>query len=68
LEDGCYVYFVHTFSAQQTDPDQVIATTDYGVEVTAAVQNGNFYGCQFHPEKSGETGLQILRNFGELNR
>ncbi len=68
LEDGCYVYFVHSFSAQQTDSNQVIATTDYGLRVTAAVQNGNFFGCQFHPEKSGETGLQILKNFGELNR
>lgn len=68
LEEGSYVYFVHSFSAQQTDPSQVIATTDYGVEVTAAVQNGNFFGCQFHPEKSGETGLHILKNFGALNR
>ena len=68
LDDGCYVYFVHSFSAQQTDPAQVIALTDYGIPVTAAVQNGNFFGCQFHPEKSGETGLQILKNFGELNR
>ena len=68
LEDGCYVYFVHSFSAQQMDPGQVIATTDYSLPVTAAVQNGNFFGCQFHPEKSGETGLQILKNFGELNR
>ena len=68
LEDGVYVYFVHSFSAQQTDGTQVIATTNYGVEVTAAVQNGNFFGCQFHPEKSGEMGLHILKNFGELNR
>jgi len=68
LEEGAYVYFVHSFSAQKTRADQVIATTDYPLEVTAAVQNGNFFGCQFHPEKSGETGLQILKNFGELNR
>ena len=68
LEDGVYVYFVHSFSAQQTDSAQVVATTNYGVEVTAAVQNGNFFGCQFHPEKSGEIGLHILKNFGELNR
>jgi len=68
LEEGAYVYFVHSFSAQQTRADQVIATTEYPLEVTAAVQNGNFFGCQFHPEKSGETGLQILKNFGELNR
>ena len=49
------------------DPSTVIARTDYGVPVTAAVQKGNVYGCQFHPEKSGEVGLQILRNFGGLN-
>lgn len=67
LEDGERVYFVHSFSAQETDPAQVIAATDYGVNVTAAVQSGNFFGCQFHPEKSGEAGLQILKNFGELN-
>lgn len=68
LENGVSVYFVHSFSAQNTDPEQVIALTDYGVPVTAAVQNGNFFGCQFHPEKSGETGLAILRNFAALNR
>lgn len=68
LEDGVSVYFVHSFSAQNNDPSQVIAVTDYGLPVTAAVQNGNFFGCQFHPEKSGETGLAILRNFASLNR
>ena len=68
LDNGASVYFVHSFSAQDTDPAQVIATTDYGLPVTAAVQNGNFFGCQFHPEKSGETGLAILRNFASLNR
>ncbi len=68
ISEGAYVYFVHTFSAQQTDPAQIIAVTDYGGTVPAAVQNGNFFGCQFHPEKSGETGLQILKNFGGLNR
>ena len=68
LTDGVSVYFVHSFSAQETDPAQVIATTDYGLSVTAAVQNGSFFGCQFHPEKSGETGLTILRNFAALNR
>jgi glutamine amidotransferase len=48
--------------------EQVIATTDYGPEVTAAVQNGYVFGTQFHPEKSGDVGLQILKNFGALNR
>lgn len=67
VEAGSYVYFVHSFCAVADDPATVIAQTDYGVPVTAAVQKGNVYGCQFHPEKSGEVGLQILRNFGGLN-
>lgn len=67
VEEGSYVYFVHSFCAVADDPKTVIAQTDYGVPVTAAVQKGNVYGCQFHPEKSGEVGLQILRNFGGLN-
>lgn len=68
VEEGSYVYFVHSFCAVAEDPATVIAQTDYGVPVTAAVQKGNVYGCQFHPEKSGEVGLQILRNFGGLNK
>ena len=68
VEAGSCVYFVHSFCGVETRPEQVIATTDYGATVVAAVQNGNVYGCQFHPEKSGETGLQILKNFGGLNR
>ena len=68
VEEGSCVYFVHSFCGVETRPEQVIATTDYGATVVAAVQNGNVYGCQFHPEKSGETGLQILKNFGGLNR
>lgn len=68
VEPGSYVYFVHSFCAVASDPDDVIAQTDYGVPVTAAVGKGNVYGCQFHPEKSGEVGLQILKNFGGLNR
>ena len=68
LDEGACVYFVHSFSAQECDPAQIIATTDHGCAVVAALQNGNFYGCQFHPEKSGEVGLQILKNFGAMNR
>ena len=68
VDEGSYVYFVHSFSAQHTDPDQVRAVSQYGVPVIAAVQNGNFFGCQFHPEKSGETGLAILQNFAGLTR
>lgn len=68
VEEGAYVYFVHTFCGVADDPADVIAQTEYGPDVLAAVSHGNVYGCQFHPEKSGETGLQILKNFGELNR
>ena len=68
VDEGSYVYFVHSFSAQHTDPDQVSAVSQYGVPVIAAVQNGNFFGWQFHPEKSGETGLAILQNFAGLTR
>ena len=67
VEEGNYVYFVHSFCGVAADPATVIAQTDYGTPVVAAVQKGNVYGCQFHPEKSGEVGLQILRNFGGLN-
>ena len=68
LEDGAYVYFVHSFCGVAADEKNVTARTDYGASVVAAVRSGNVYGCQFHPEKSGEPGLQILKNFGELNR
>lgn len=60
-----YVYFVHSYYAETT-AEYVIATTDYGVEMTAAVQKDNVYGCQFHPEKSSEVGLSILKAFCEL--
>lgn len=68
VEEGAYVYFVHSFSGVATRPDEVIARTDYGGPVTAAVQNGLVFGTQFHPEKSGEVGLQILKNFGAMSR
>ena len=68
LEDGAWVYFVHSYCGVAASEEDVIARTEYGVSVAAAVRSGNVYGCQFHPEKSGETGLQILKNFGELNR
>ena len=68
IDQGSYVYFVHSYCGVASDFADVIAQTDYGTWVTAAVQRGGVYGCQFHPEKSGEVGLQILRNFGGLNR
>ena len=63
-QDDC-VYFVHSFYATDCD-DSVIATAEYGKELTAAVQKDNVMGCQFHPEKSGEVGLNILRAFCEM--
>lgn len=68
IDPGAYVYFVHSFCGKAEDPGQVIAVTDYGTPVVAAVQSGNVFGTQFHPEKSGEVGLAILKNFGEMNR
>lgn len=65
IKEGDYVYFVHSYYAVDCT-DSLIATTDYGITVTAAVQNGNVYGTQFHPEKSGEVGLKILKAFCEV--
>ena len=66
--DGEYAYFVHSYYADPEDDDTVVATTDYGVEFPSIVANeaGNVFGTQFHPEKSGETGLRILRNFVDI--
>ncbi len=64
IREGDFVYFVHSFYATDCD-EAVIAVSDYGASLTAAVASGNVYGCQFHPEKSGEVGLQILRAFCE---
>ncbi len=65
IHDGDCVYFVHSYYATDCD-ESVIATAEYGVELTAAVANGNVYGCQFHPEKSGAVGLAILKAFVDL--
>ena len=65
IDEGDFVYFVHSYYASGCDRS-VIATTDYGAEITAAAASGNVYGCQFHPEKSGQVGLNILRAFCEL--
>ena len=65
IKEGDYVYFVHSFFASNCD-DSVIAETDYGAPLTAACAKKNIMGCQFHPEKSGEVGLNILRAFCEM--
>ncbi len=66
LPEDPYVYFVHSYYLQAEDPAIVAATTEYGVTVHASVEKDNVFACQFHPEKSGETGLAILKNFVEL--
>ena len=58
-----HFYFAHSFHVQVSDPQAKIAHTDYGFPLTASIQKANLYGVQFHPEKSGEQGLQVLRNF-----
>ena len=64
LNEGDCVYFVHSYYAADCS-ESIIATAEYGAELTAAVANGNVCGCQFHPEKSGDVGLKILRAFCE---
>ena len=64
-KNGGYVYFVHSYAAR-CPSENVAAYCDYGGKVPALVQNGNVFGAQFHPEKSGEVGLNILRSFYEL--
>lgn len=66
LDEGDYVYFVHSYYLEAADHSIVKATAEYGVSIHAAVEEGTVFACQFHPEKSGETGLKILKNFVEL--
>ena len=63
-KDGEYVYFVHSYSAVNCE-ESLLASTEYGADLTACVGKDNVFGCQFHPEKSGETGLRMLKAFCE---
>ncbi len=65
INEGDYVYFVHSYYGTGCK-DSLLATTEYGAELTAAVGKKNVFGCQFHPEKSGDTGLKILKAFAEI--
>lgn len=65
VPEGSYVYYVHSFYAKDCI-ESTVAVSDYGVEITGAVEHNNFYGTQFHPEKSGSVGLDILRAFSEI--
>ena len=65
VKEGSYVYYVHSFYAKDCS-ESVVAVSDYGTEITGAVEYNNYYGTQFHPEKSGKTGLSILKAFSEI--
>ena len=66
IDEGAYVYFVHSYYLSAEDRNIVTATTDYNVTVDASVECGNVFACQFHPEKSADVGMQILKNFLEV--
>ncbi len=68
LREQEYFYFAHSFHAQITDPQARVAYADYGGPIAASVQKNNIYGVQFHPEKSGAVGMDVLRNFESICR
>ena len=66
VKDHSYVYFVHSYYPQPTDPDVIVTTTDYGIRFPSMVTKKNLFATQFHPEKSSRTGLMILNNFVKI--
>ena len=66
IKEDAYVYFVHSYYLKAENEEIVKATTEYGTHIHASVEQGNVFACQFHPEKSSDVGLQILKNFVEL--
>lgn len=66
INNGAYVYFVHSYYLKAADEDIVAAKTDYCTQIHASVESGNVFACQFHPEKSSDVGLKILKNFADL--
>ncbi len=66
IESGALMYFAHSYYPVPSQPSIVSAITDYGIEFASVISKDNLFGTQFHPEKSGDMGLQILRNFGKL--
>ena len=68
IEQGSYVYFVHSYYLKAKKEEEVTTITTYGVPIHSSIQKKNIYACQFHPEKSGEVGLQILKNFALIDR
>ncbi len=68
IAEDSYVYFVHSYYLKAAEKDVVKATTEYGVLIHASVEKDNIFACQFHPEKSSDVGLKILRNFISISR
>ena len=66
IDKNPYVYFVHSYFLNASDKNIVSAQTQYGVTIDASIEKGNIFATQFHPEKSGETGLKILKNFADI--
>lgn len=66
IDDGAFVYFVHSYYVVPTDPDLTATTTEYGIEFTSAIARDNVFATQYHPEKSQAVGLKILENFGGI--
>ena len=66
IPEDAYVYFVHSYYLKAEEPEIVTARTEYGTEIHASVEKGQIFACQFHPEKSSDVGLRILKNFVEL--
>lgn len=67
IKEGAYVYFVHSYYLKAKEEQMVKASTEYSTHIHASVEKGNVFACQFHPEKSSDVGLQILKNFVELD-
>jgi len=67
IEDGSFFYFVHSYYVIPDDERVVATTTDYGIEFTSGIQQENIFACQFHPEKSQQIGLRLLKNFGKIS-
>lgn len=68
IEENSYVYFVHSYYLKAEEPEIVKASCWYGTDIHASVEKGNVFACQFHPEKSSDTGLHILKNFADLGK
>ena len=68
IENNTYAYFVHSYYAAGVQKEDLVATAEYGIQIPAVVQKENIIGLQFHPEKSSDKGLQMIKNYGELSK